>query len=79
MAARKSPGSSGNIFVGVGGWSFAPWRGLFYPRGLAQARELTYMSTAMSSLEINSTFYGLQKPATFQRWHDETPAGFVFR
>jgi uncharacterized protein YecE (DUF72 family) len=77
MAARK-PKASGRIFVGVGGWNFAPWRGLFYPRGLPHARELAYMSGELSSIEINSTFYGLQKPATFQRWHDETPEGFVF-
>lgn len=78
MAARKSPVREGEIRVGVGGWNFAPWRGLFYPRGLVQARELAWMSSQLNSLEINSTFYGLQKPATFQRWHDETPEDFVF-
>jgi len=62
----------------VGGWSFAPWRGEFYPPGLPHARELAYMSNELNSLEINSTFYGLQKAATYQRWHDETPEGFVF-
>ena len=78
MAVRRAKSRSGSIFVGVGGWSFAPWRGVFYPAGLAQARELAYMGGELNSLEINSTFYGLQKPATFQRWHDETPDGFVF-
>jgi uncharacterized protein YecE (DUF72 family) len=83
MAVRKpasSEGSTrrGSIRVGVGGWSYAPWRGLFYPRGLPQKSELSYLSSQLNSLEINSTFYGLQKPATFQRWHDETPADFVF-
>lgn len=78
MAVRKSPVREGEIRVGVGGWNFAPWRGLFYPRGLTQARELAWMSSQLNSLEINSTFYGLQKPATFQRWHDETPEDFVF-
>ena len=68
----------GRIVVGVGGWNFAPWRGSFYPKGLAQTRELHYASRALTSIEINSTFYGLQKPATFQKWHDETPDGFVF-
>jgi uncharacterized protein YecE (DUF72 family) len=68
----------GKIFVGVGGWNFAPWRGSFYPKGLTQARELNYASRELTSIEINSTFYGLQKPATFQTWHDETPDGFVF-
>lgn len=78
MAVRKPRPSRRAIRVGVGGWSFAPWRGLFYPRGLPQKNELAHMSSQLNSLEINSTFYGLQKPATFQRWHDETPAGFVF-
>jgi len=64
--------------VGVGGWNFAPWRGSFYPKGLTQARELHYASRELTSIEINSTFYGLQKPATFKKWHDETPEGFVF-
>jgi len=68
----------GKIFVGVGGWNFAPWRGTFYPKGLTQARELHYASRELTAIEINSTFYGLQKPATFQKWHDETPDGFVF-
>ena len=74
MAKRRA----GKVFVGVGGWNFAPWRGSFYPKGLTQARELHYASRELTSIEINSTFYGLQKPATFQKWHDETPDGFVF-
>jgi uncharacterized protein YecE (DUF72 family) len=69
---------TGKIMVGVGGWNFAPWRGSFYPTGLVQSKELQYMSRQVTSIEINSTFYGLQKPATFQKWHDETPDGFVF-
>ncbi len=69
---------AGRIFVGIGGWNFAPWRGSFYPKGLAQTKELHFASRALTSIEINSTFYGLQKPATFQKWHDETPDGFVF-
>jgi uncharacterized protein YecE (DUF72 family) len=73
--ARPKPGK---IFVGVGGWNFAPWRGTFYPKDLTQARELHYASREFTSIEINSTFYGLQKPATFQKWHDDTPDGFVF-
>jgi len=70
--------AAGKIFVGVGGWNFAPWRGSFYPKGLTQTRELHYASRELTSIEINSTFYGLQKPATFKKWHDETPDGFVF-
>jgi uncharacterized protein YecE (DUF72 family) len=68
----------GKIFVGIGGWNFAPWRGSFYPKGLVQSQELHYASRELTSIEINSTFYGLQKPATYQKWHDETPDGFVF-
>lgn len=68
----------GRIYVGVGGWNFAPWRGSFYPKDLTQSKELHYASRELTSIEINSTFYGLQKPATFQKWHDETPDGFVF-
>src|ERR1044071_6245032 len=74
MATRKT----GKIYVGIGGWNFAPWRGTFYPKGLPQAQELHYASRELTSIEINSTFYGLQKPATFQKWHDETPDSFVF-
>ncbi|HTU65640.1 MAG TPA: DUF72 domain-containing protein [Steroidobacteraceae bacterium] len=74
MARKKS----GTIYVGVGGWNFAPWRGTYYPKGVTQAKELHYSSRQLTSIEINSTFYGLQKPATFQKWHDETPDAFVF-
>ncbi len=74
MPKRKA----GRIFVGVGGWNFAPWRGSFYPKGVTQAQELHYASRQLTSTEINSTFYGLKKPATFQKWHDATPDGFVF-
>jgi uncharacterized protein YecE (DUF72 family) len=66
------------IRVGIGGWVFAPWRGTFYPKGLPQARELEYASRQLTSIEINGTFYGSQKPASFRRWRDETPEDFVF-
>ena len=66
------------IRVGIGGWVFAPWRGNFYPSGLPQSRELDYASRRVTSIEINATFYGAQKPASFRRWHDETPEDFVF-
>jgi len=67
-----------NIRVGIGGWVFPPWRGQFYPPGLPQARELHFASRALTTIEINGTFYGAQKPASFRRWHDETPEDFVF-
>ena len=70
--------SSGAIRVGIGGWVFQPWRGTFYPKGLAQKRELEFASRALTSIEINGTYYGSQKPESFRRWHDETPDGFVF-
>jgi uncharacterized protein YecE (DUF72 family) len=69
---------SGRIRVGVGGWTFEPWRGAFYPEGLPQKRELEYASRHLSSIEINGTYYGSQKPESFRKWHDETPDDFVF-
>jgi uncharacterized protein YecE (DUF72 family) len=66
------------IRVGVGGWVYAPWRGTFYPKGLPQARELAHASKSLTTIEINGTFYGAQKPASFQRWKAETPDDFVF-
>jgi uncharacterized protein YecE (DUF72 family) len=66
------------IRVGIGGWTYAPWRGVFYPPGLAQARELEYAGQHLTSIEINGTFYGSQKPESFRRWASETPDDFVF-
>lgn len=66
------------IYVGTGGWTFEPWRGVFYPKDLTQKRELEYASRKLTSIEINGTFYGSQKPESFAKWHDETPDGFVF-
>ncbi len=68
----------GRIRVGVGGWTFEPWRGVFYPEGLAQKRELEYASRQLTSIEINGTYYGSQKPESFAKWRDETPDDFVF-
>jgi uncharacterized protein YecE (DUF72 family) len=70
--------SSGKIRVGIGGWTYEPWRGTFYPQGLSQKKELSYAAEHLSSIEVNGTFYGSQSPATFQKWHDETPDDFVF-
>ena len=66
------------IRVGIGGWTYAPWRDNFYPKGLVQRRELEYASRHVSAIEINGTWYGAQKPATYAKWRDETPDGFVF-
>jgi uncharacterized protein YecE (DUF72 family) len=66
------------IRVGIGGWTYEPWRGTFYPPGLPQARELEYASRQLTSIEINGTFYRTQTRASFRKWADETPDGFVF-
>lgn len=70
--------SQNNIRVGVGGWTFEPWRDNFYPAGWPHARELEYASRKLTTIEINGTYYSTQKPATFAKWRDETPDGFVF-
>jgi uncharacterized protein YecE (DUF72 family) len=73
-----APGAIDGIRVGIGGWTYAPWRDNFYPKGLVQRRELEYASRHVSAIEINGTYYGTQKPATYAKWRDETPDGFVF-
>jgi uncharacterized protein YecE (DUF72 family) len=73
-----SKAANGAIRIGVGGWTYEPWRGTFYPKTLPQKGELGYMSRQLSSIEINGTYYGSQKPASFAKWRDETPEGFVF-
>jgi uncharacterized protein YecE (DUF72 family) len=69
---------AGRIRIGVGGWTYAPWRGPFYPDDLTQKRELEYASRKLPSIEINGTFYRTQKPDSFRKWCDETPDDFVF-
>lgn len=66
------------IRVGVGGWTFEPWRDNFYPAGWPKDRELEYASRKLTAIEVNGTYYSTQKPATFAKWRDETPEGFVF-
>jgi len=66
------------IRIGIGGWTYEPWRGPFYPAGLAQKRELEYASHKLTSIEVNGTYYGSQKPESFAKWHDETPDDFAF-
>jgi len=73
---RKSTG--GTIRIGISGWTYAPWRGTFYPETLPQKNELAYASAMLPSIEINGTFYGLQRPQNFATWYDQTPPGFVF-
>ena len=69
---------SGAIRIGIGGWTFEPWRGVFYPEGLSQKRELEFASRALTSIEINGTYYSTFKPDSWRKWRDETPDGFVF-
>lgn len=66
------------IRIGIGGWSFPPWRGSFYPDKLAQKRELEFASRAVTAIEINATYHGTQKPASFANWAATAPDGFVF-
>jgi uncharacterized protein YecE (DUF72 family) len=68
----------GNIHVGIGGWTYEPWRGVFYPKGLPHAQELRYAAGRLTSIEINGTFYRTQTPAVFRKWASEVPDGFVF-
>jgi uncharacterized protein YecE (DUF72 family) len=68
----------GTIRIGVGGWTYEPWRGPFYPPGLPQKRELEFAALRLTSIEINGTYYGSQKPETFAKWRDAAPDGFVF-
>jgi uncharacterized protein YecE (DUF72 family) len=69
---------SGKIYVGIGGWTFEPWRGVFYPKGLTQKRELEYAASHLTSIEINGTYYSAFKPESWAKWRAETPEGFVF-
>ncbi|WP_426171911.1 DUF72 domain-containing protein [Pseudoduganella sp. R-34] len=66
------------IRIGISGWRYTPWRGVFYPPDLTQARELEFASRAVRTIEINGSFYSLQRPESYQAWYDATPEGFVF-
>ena len=71
-------GGMATIHIGISGWRYAPWRGDFYPDGLAQKRELQFASRAVNSIEINGSFYALQRPERYAQWYAETPDDFVF-
>jgi uncharacterized protein YecE (DUF72 family) len=66
------------IHIGIGGWTYEPWRDNFYPKGLPHAKELEYASRRLTAIEVNGTYYSTFKPPTFAKWRDETPDGFVF-
>ena len=67
-----------HLRIGISGWTYAGWRGVFYPKGLGQHRELGFASREVNSIEINGSFYSLQRPASYQHWHAQTPSGFIF-
>src|SRR5258707_4722352 len=70
--------TSGKIYIGIGGWTFAPWRGVFYPEKLTQAKELEYAASKLTSIEINGTYYGSPKPEGFRQWARQGPDGLRF-
>lgn len=78
MAHSLTPTDAGQVRVGTSGWRYPRWRGDFYPRGLAQRRELEYIGTHFRTVELNGSFYSLQKPTSYQRWRAAVPEGFVF-
>lgn len=68
----------GDLRIGISGWRYAPWRGRFYPAGLTQRNELAFASRMLSTIEINGSFYSLQRPESYAAWHAETPPDFIF-
>ena len=70
--------SEAQIRIGIGGWTYPPWRGIFYPEKLPQSKELEYASGALTAIEINATFYGRQKPKSWDAWEKTVPEGFQF-
>jgi uncharacterized protein YecE (DUF72 family) len=76
-AAAGTP-AAGRARIGIAGWTYAPWRGVFYPKGLPHRLELSYVAQRLNSLEINGTFYALQRPDSFRAWHAATGSDFVF-
>jgi uncharacterized protein YecE (DUF72 family) len=75
---KQMTAKSSLIYIGIGGWTFEPWRGQFYPAGLPHAKELAYAAERLTSIEVNGTFYRTQTPATFRKWGSEVPDGFKF-
>lgn len=66
------------IRIGISGWTYAPWRGTFFPPGLSQKNELAYAASHVRTIEINGTFYSMQRPLSYARWHGQTPEDFLF-
>ena len=78
MATAKTARSAHGTRIGISGWRYAPWRGVFYPKDLAHKRELEFASRRFDTIEINGSFYSLQHPDSWKRWYADTPDGFVF-
>ena len=78
MQQESAPGATGRIRVGTSGWRYASWRGDFYPRGLVQRQELAFIGERFSTVELNGSFYSLQRPGSYLRWRAAVPEGFVF-
>jgi len=78
MSREAAAPRRGQIRVGLSGWLYGGWRGVFYPKGLRHRDELAFASRAVETIEINGTHYSLQRPDSFARWYDETPDGFIF-
>jgi uncharacterized protein YecE (DUF72 family) len=76
--ASSSAAPAGKVRIGISGWTYPPWRGVFYPKEVKQKNELQYASNTFNSIEINGTFYSLQRPTSFEKWAAETPDDFVF-
>jgi uncharacterized protein YecE (DUF72 family) len=70
--------SHGRIYIGISGWRYPGWRGIFYPKNLPQRRELEFASRKFNTIELNGSFYSLQRPQSFAHWVEETPKGFTF-
>jgi uncharacterized protein YecE (DUF72 family) len=70
--------ASGDVFVGISGWRYPAWRSVFYPEGLPHHRELAFASRAVRTIEINGSFYSLQRPSSYRAWYEESPPGFLF-
>ena len=78
MTGPATPWPPQDLHIGISGWTYAGWRGVFYPKKLPHRQELEFASRAFNSIEINGSFYSLQLPSSYQRWYAETPPGFVF-
>jgi uncharacterized protein YecE (DUF72 family) len=78
LIPRRDDWPPNDLRIGISGWTYAGWRGVFYPKKLAHRLELQFASHAFNSIEVNGSFYSLQRPSSYQRWYTETPPGFVF-